>query len=173
MWASDGKEKFITRTSGAVLRRSVRIPKNGSRKQRHSHPGNVWRDRRQGCHDGNRNGAHKEIELKKTGVSSRDELSKLRPTLSIEKRHISEMMPTMTQHLKDDFHAIGPMGREHHDPRNGSDIGTGVRRQYSRQFCQGIAWSASGRGILLNPSKERTAGGPFDLDRSESSFTGY
>jgi hypothetical protein len=51
-------------------------------------------------------------------------------------------------------HATGPTGREH-DPRNGSDIETGARRQFSKQLFQGI-WSATGRGKLLNPSKERT-----------------
>ena len=65
----------------------------------------------------------------------------------------------MTQHLRDISHAIGPMGREH-DPRNGSDIETGALRQYSRQLGQGIGRSATGRGKLLNPNKERT--GPGD-----------
>jgi len=57
------EEKFITRTSGAVLRRSVRIPMKGFRTQRYSHPGYVRRDRRQGCHDGNRDGTHNVVEL--------------------------------------------------------------------------------------------------------------
>src|SRR5713101_1858934 len=49
------------------------------------------------------------------------------------------------------------MGREH-DPGDGSDIETGARRQYSRQFGQSIGWSATGRGKLLNKSEERTGG---------------
>lgn len=53
--------------------------------------------------------------------------------------------------------ATGLMGREH-DPRNGSDIETGTRRQYSRQLGQCIGWSATGGGKLLSPSKERTGG---------------
>ena len=41
----DDEEEFITRTSGAVLKRSVRIPKKGSRAQRYySHTGYVRRD---------------------------------------------------------------------------------------------------------------------------------
>ena len=40
----DDEREFMTRTSGAVLRRSVRIPKEGSRIQRYSHSGYVWRD---------------------------------------------------------------------------------------------------------------------------------
>lgn len=76
----------------------------------------------------------------------------VRRTSSMKRHHISEMVP-------DDDSApevyTGPMGRDH-DPRNGSDIETGARRQFSRQLDQGICWSAIGRGKLLNPSKERT-----------------
>lgn len=41
------------------------------------------------------------------------------------------------------------------------------------KFAKALLGQLLGRGIPLNPSKGRTAGGPFDLDRSESSFTRY
>jgi hypothetical protein len=68
----------------------------------------------------------------------------------------------MTQLLKNNSHATGPMGRQH-DPKNSYDIEIGAHRQCSRQLEQGIGLSATGTCKPPSPSMGRTGGNRLNL----------